>query len=117
MQRPHNADCDARVRMVGQKKGDTHERRDREHDAQLLCDRHAASPVSHEDHGLTIDLCRAQPCIHAARAARKAERGEQNEGDGRQDRQKRAEDAETETDEPEQDKEKFFEYHRFPSKI
>ena len=112
MRRPHDADCNACVRMTAQEEGDAHEGRDGEHDAEFLREGHAAPAVPHEDHRVAVDACCAQPAVEAAGTACKTVCSKQDKRNGGQDRKSSAKGAESETDEPERCEKNFFEDHK-----
>ena len=117
VQHPHDSNGDACVWVIGQEYGNAHEGGYGEHDAQFLCDGHAASSVPHKEHGLAIDLCRAQPCIHAVRPSGKTEGRKQNERNGRQDGKKGTKYTESQAEKTEGYIENFFENHWISSKL
>ena len=57
MREPHYTNGDACMRVLREEERNTHECCDGQHDPRFLYEGHAAPPVPHEEHGLTIDPC------------------------------------------------------------
>ena len=111
MRRPHNADGDACVQVIGEKEGDPHECGDGEHDAEFFHRRHAAPPLAHEKECCAVDARRRQPVLEAAGAAREAVRSEQYERNGRENGEKCPENAESKAEKSENGEKDFFQDH------